>query len=254
MSAGGRLKGLVSVVTGACGGIGNAVSRLFASEGSRVVLVDLNEQAGEILEREIRVSCGRDAAVFVKADVSEEKDVERCTNEAVERFGRIDVLVNNAAIHHIVSIFETSQEIWEETIDVNLKSVYLFCKHVARHMVEHSIHGSIVNVSSIQGIRGGVLSAAYAASKAGIIGLTKALAIELMPYGIRVNAVAPRAIDTPLFRKYMLKRGLGDDEVRRRYLFGRLGKPEEVAAAVLFLASPQSSYVSGEVIVVGGDF
>ncbi|MCS6784068.1 MAG: SDR family oxidoreductase [Candidatus Caldarchaeum sp.] len=245
---------MVSVVTGACGGIGAAVSRLFTSEGSRVVLVDLNEEAGKILEKEIRSSHGDGSCFFMKTDVSDEEDVKESLRQAVDRFGRVDVVVNNAAVHYIESIFDTTEETWRKTMDTNLKSVYLFCKHAARQMIEKSIQGSIVNVSSIQGIRGGVLSAAYAASKAGIIGLTKALAVELMPFGIRVNAVAPRAIDTPLFRRYLERRGLTDEDVKKRYLFGRLGKPEEVAAAVLFLASPESSYISGEVLVVGGDF
>lgn len=249
-----RLQGRVSVITGAAGGIGRSTSLLFASQGSNVVLVDVDEEAGRSLEREILSKYGENSALYVKTDVSDEKDVERCVSLAIEKYGQIDVLVNNAAIHIITTLLDTTTEIWQKTLDVNLKSVFLFCKHVAAHMISKSIKGSIVNVSSIQGIRGGVLSAAYAASKAGIIGFTKSLAAELAPYGIRVNAVAPRAIDTPLFRRYIISRGMTEDDVKRRYLFGRLGKPEEVAQAILFLASDESSYISGEVLVVGGDF
>lgn len=250
----GRLRGLVSIITGAAGGIGRATSLLFANEGSKVVLVDINDDAGKSLESEILSTYGEDAALFVKADVSDEEDVKRCVSRAIENYGHIDILVNNAALHIITTLLDTTTENWQKTLDVNLKSVFLFCKYVASHMISKSIRGAIVNVSSIQGIRGGVLSAAYAASKAGIIGLTKSLAVELAPYGIRVNAVAPRAIDTPLFRRYIASRGLTEDDIKRRYLFGRLGRPDEVAWSILFLASEEASYISGEVLVVGGDF
>lgn len=249
-----RLQGRVSIVTGAAGGIGRSTSLLFASEGSNVILADIDEKAGESLENEILSMYGKGSALFVRTDVSDEHDVESCVSLAIEKYGRINILVNNAAIHIMTTLLNTTTEDWQKTIDVNLKSVFLFCKYVAMHMISKSIRGSIVNVTSIQGIRGGVLSAAYAASKAGIIGLTKSLATELAPYGIRVNAVAPRAIDTPLFRRYIASRGMTEEDIKRRYLFGRVGKPEEVAHAILFLASDESSYISGEVLVVGGDF
>ncbi|MEM0506824.1 MAG: glucose 1-dehydrogenase [Thermosphaera sp.] len=250
----GRLKNRVAIITGASSGIGGSTATLFASEGCRVVLVDINEEAGRHVEKKIIEKHGEDAALFVKADVSVEDDVKRCFETVFTRYSHIDILVNNAAVHFITSFLETTSEQWQKTMDVNLKSVYLFSKHVVAHMINNAIHGSIVNVASIQGIRGGLLSSAYAASKAGIIGFTKALAQELAPFGIRVNAVAPRAIDTPLFRRYISARGLTEKDIERRYLFGRLGRPEEVSRTILFLASDESSYISGEVIVVGGDF
>lgn len=250
----GRLKGKVAIITGAAGGIGSSTSQIFADEGCRVVLVDIDEEAGRILEERINVAYGADAALFLKADVSVEDDVEKCVNLALARYGRVDILVNNAAIHYIKQFLETTPEIWQRTLEVNLKSVYLFCRHVVPHMIRNSIKGSIINVSSILGIRGGLLATAYSASKAAIIGFTKSLALELAPHGIKVNAVAPRAIDTPLFKRYARFRGLTEDDITRRYLFGRLGRPEEVSRVILFLASDDSSYVSGEVIVVGGDF
>ncbi|MEM0482024.1 MAG: SDR family NAD(P)-dependent oxidoreductase [Nitrososphaerota archaeon] len=249
-----RLKDRVAIITGAASGIGSSTSILFAEEECRVVLVDVEEDAGKRLEKKITAMHGESAALFVKADVSVEEDVKSCVESVINRYGRIDVLVNNAAIHLIATLLETTTDAWQRTMDVNLKSTYLFCKYVASHMINSSIRGSIVNVSSIQGIRGGLLSSAYAASKAGIIGFTKALALELAPYGIRVNAVAPRAIDTPLFRRYLEARGLTEEDIKKRYLFGRLGRPEEVARTILFLASDEASYISGEVIVVGGDF
>ncbi len=249
-----RLKDRVAIITGAASGIGSSTSTLFSEEGCRVVLVDIDEEAGKRLEKEITALHGEEAALFVKADVSVEEDVKRCVESAVNRYGRVDILVNNAAIHLIATLLETTTDAWQRTIDVNLKSVYLFSKYVVSHMINNSIRGSIVNVSSIQGIRGGLLSSAYAASKAGIIGFTKSLALELAPFGIRVNAVAPRAIDTPLFRRYLEARGLTEEDIKKRYLFGRLGRPGEVSRVILFLASDESSYISGEVIVVGGDF
>ncbi|MEM4573999.1 MAG: SDR family NAD(P)-dependent oxidoreductase [Candidatus Caldarchaeum sp.] len=250
----GVLDGRVAIITGAAGGIGSAVSTLFAAEGCKAVMADMDEENGKALERRLKTLHGEDAATFIRTDVSDEKQASRCVEETIERYGSVNILVNNAAIHHIATLFETTSQMWQKTIDVNLKSAFLFSKFVAWKMVENKVKGSIVNVSSIQGIRGGVLSAAYAASKAGIIGLTKSLAQELMPYGIRVNAVAPRAINTALFRKYLEARGMTDDDVKKRYLFGRLGEPMEVANTILFLASDNSSYITGEVIVVGGDF
>ncbi len=249
-----RLKDKVAIITGAAGGIGCSTSLLFADEGCRVVMVDIDVEAGARLEKRIIATHGKDSALFLKADVSVEEDVEKCIKLAVEKYGHINILVNNAAIHIFASLLDTTSEIWQRTIDINLKSVYLFSKHVVSHMISNSIKGSIVNVSSIQGIRGGILSTAYAASKAGIIGFTKSLAIELAPYNIRVNAVAPRAIDTPLFRRYLETRGLTEEDVKKRYLFGRLGRPDEVSRTILFLASDESSYISGEVLVIGGDF
>lgn len=227
---------------------------LFADEGSKVAMVDIDVGSGEDLEKSIQSTHGPDSAMFIEADVSQERDVERCVRLVIERYGRIDILVNNAAIHIITPFLNTTIEMWEKTMNVNLKSAFLFCKYVVSHMIERSIKGSIVNVSSIQGIRGGILSAAYAASKAALIGFSKSMAIELAPYEIRVNVVAPRAIDTPLFRRYLEARKMTEMDIKKRYLFGRLGTPEEVARAILFLASDESSYISGEVLVVGGDF
>lgn len=245
----GRLHGKVSIVTGAARGIGKATAILFAKEGGNVVLADVLEEGRDVADSVNRM-IGRDAAIFVKTDVSRDEDVKNLVEVTLERFGKIDVLVNNAGVGHFKDIMETSVDEWDRVINVNLKGAFLCCKYVVPHMVRAG-GGSIINVSSVVGVRGGERCVAYAASKAGIIGLTKALATDLMKYNIRVNAVAPRAIETQMMYEY---KGEELTERLKKYPFGRLGKPEEVANAILFLASDEASYIVGEVLVVGGYF
>ncbi len=245
----GRLHGKVSIVTGAARGIGKATAILFAKEGGNVVLADVLEEGRDVADSVNRM-IGRDAAIFVKTDVSRDEDVKNLVEVTLERFGKIDVLVNNAGVGHFKDIMETSVDEWDRVININLKGAFLCCKYVVPHMVRAG-GGSIINVSSVVGVRGGERCVAYAASKAGIIGLTKALATDLMKYNIRVNAVAPRAIETQMMYEY---KGEELTERLKKYPFGRLGKPEEVANAILFLASDEASYIVGEVLVVGGYF
>lgn len=244
-----RLYGKVSIVTGAARGIGKATATLFARERSKVVIVDVLEEGREVA-RNINEIIGDEVAIFVKADVSREEDVKNVVENTLKKFGKINVLVNNAGIGHFKDIMEASVAEWDMIINVNLRGAFLCCKYVIPHMIRAG-GGSIVNVSSIVGVRGGERCAVYATSKAGLIGLTKALAIDLMKYNIRVNAVAPRAIETQMMYEY---KGEKLQERLRRYLFGRLGKPEEVANAILFLASDEASYITGEVLVIGGYF
>lgn len=243
----GRLEDKIAIITGAARGIGKATALLFAKEGAKVVVVDILEEGSETTEQ-INKIVGENRALFIKADVSEEYEVKNMVKKVIEEFGKIDILVNNAAIQPVGTIFDTEVETWDKVMKVNLRSAFLCCKYVTPFMVKNR-SGSIVNVASILGLRGGDRIIAYATSKAGLIGFTKSLAEDLMQYNIRVNAVAPRAIDTEMFRFYR------SEEVRKkidRYLFGRLGKPEEVAYTILFLASDEASYITGEVIVVGG--
>ncbi len=245
----GRLRGKVSIVTGAARGIGRATATIFAKEGSNIIIADILDEGHEVADA-VNQAIGREVAIFVKTDISREEDVKRMIDITLERFGRIDVLVNNAGIGHFKDILETSVDEWDRVININLKGAFLCCKYVVPHMIKAG-GGSIINVSSIVGVRGGERCVAYAASKAGLIGLTKALAMDLMKYNIRVNAIAPRAIETQMMYEY---KGEELAERLKRYLFGRLGKPEEVANAILFLASDEASYISGEVLVVGGYF
>jgi NAD(P)-dependent dehydrogenase (short-subunit alcohol dehydrogenase family) len=244
-----RFSGKVVIITGAARGVGRATSILFAREGANVVAVDILGKEGVELEQYINSEIRRDSALFIQADVSESDEVRSMVDRVIEKYGYVDVLVNNAATQALGTILDTDVDVWDRVMKVNLRSAFLCAKHVIPHMIKRR-SGAIVNVSSIVGVRGGDRIIAYATSKAGLIGFTKSLAEDLKPYSIRVNAVAPRAIDTQMFREYR-----SEEEIRSRlgrYLFGRLGRPEEVASVILFLASDDASYITGEVVVVGG--
>lgn len=244
-----RLKDKVAVITGAARGIGKATALLFAREGARIAIVDILEKEGRETLEQINSEVTKAEVLFIKADISEIDDVKNMVDIVMREYGKIDILVNNAAIQPIGTILDTDVETWDKVMKVNLRSAFLCCKYIVPYMVRNR-SGSIVNVASILGLRGGDKIVAYATSKAGLIGFTKALAQDLIPYNIRVNAVAPRAIDTAMFRAYR-----SEEELKKkidRYLFGRLGRPEEVAYAILFLSSDEASYITGEVLVVGG--
>jgi NAD(P)-dependent dehydrogenase (short-subunit alcohol dehydrogenase family) len=245
----GRLKDKVAIITGAARGIGKATAIIFAREGAKTVIVDILKDEGEATAKYINERISEESALFIEADVSEVGDVKSMVDAVIEKYGTIDVLVNNAAIQPIGTILETDIDTWDRVMKVNLRSAFLCCKYVVPYMIKNK-SGAIVNVASILGLRGGDKIIAYATSKAGLIGFTKSLAQDLMPYNIRVNAVAPRAIDTEMFKAYRSEKEL--ESKMDRYLFGRLGKPEEVANTILFLASDEASYISGEVLVVGG--
>lgn len=236
-------------MTGASRGIGRAISKKFAEEGAKLVLnYNASQKEAEELQREID-SVGGDSIV-VKGDVSKQQDVARIVESTVKSFGRIDVLVNNAGIIFRKKILDSVEEEWDRTLDVNLKSVYLFTKAVAPIMIKQG-KGKIVNISSISGLNG-PLSAIeipdYSASKAAVIGLTKSLALNLAPT-INVNVVCPGATETDMFNKMS-----PESKVLRiaETPLGRFGKPVEVANAVLFLSSDESDFVTGETIVVSG--
>jgi len=244
-----KLEGKTAIITGASRGIGKATAVLFAREGSNVVIADILEKEGKETEEIINKEAEGVKARFIRTDVSKAEEVKRMVKETVKEFGGVDILVNNAGIVIKGTIEETSIEAWDKVINVNLKSVFLCCKYVVPHMIRRG-GGAIVNVASYIGLMGGKEVIAYVASKAGVIGLTKALALDLAPYNIRVNAVAPRTIDTILYRQYR-----SSEEIKERVKtipLRRLGKPEEVAKAILFLASDDASYIFGEVILIGG--
>lgn len=247
-----RLKEKVVLVTGIGSGIGRATAMIFAQEGAKIVGADVNQEKGQEAVEAIKSAGGE--AIFVRADVSETSDVKRLVKKALA-YGRIDVLFNNAGVELVKKLKDTTEEEWDRIIKINLRSVFLCCKYVVLEMAKGG-GGVIINNSSVAGLIGS-FSPAYSASKGGIIAFTKTLAVELAPDNIRINCICPGAIETPMLHRVLEKQG--DPELIRReriksYPMGRFGKPEEVAQTALFLASDESSFMTGAVVVVDGGF
>lgn len=243
------LEGKVAIITGGASGIGLATAQLFAREGATVCIADLNEKAGKAAIREIE---GR--AVFEPADVTKAADCERVVNRVLREFGPIHVLFNNAGIIRRASVPELSEEDWDRVMAVNLKSIFLLSRLVIPIMAKAG-GGAILNMASGWGLAGGPRAAAYCASKGAVVLLTKAMAIDHGPQNIRVNCICPGDTDTNMLRHEA--RQLGEDQAHflassARRPLGRLGKPEEIAQAALYLASPASSFVTGTALVVDG--
>ncbi len=245
------LKGKIAVITGARRGMGKADALLFAKNGAKVVVADISQDECELVVDEIKKNGGDGLAV--KCDVTNEKEIEEMVKKTVEKFGKVDILVNNAGICEFKPFLELTEEEWNKTLDINLKGYFLCAQAVAKEMVKQK-SGAIVNIASVvmgqigMGMAG---LAHYSASKGGIAALTKTLALEFAPYNIRVNAIAPGAIDTP-----MAASTKADPKVLEATLamipLHRMGKPEEIANTALFLSSNVSSYITGSIVVVDG--
>ena len=247
-----KLEGRVAVITGAASGIGRATAILFAAEGAAVLAADVQDDAGAQTVDTIRAAGGR--AEFVHADVSRSEDVRRMLGAAVDRFGRLDVLFNNAGVAVFKGVVETDEAEWDHVLGVNLRGVYLGIKYAAAEM-RHQGGGSIINTSSVHGMRTTAGIAAYAASKHGVIGLTRAAALDLAPHNIRVNCIQPGAIETPIMRANLRAVGDEDEEFRKISAaepLGRVGTPQEIARMALFLASDDASFVTGAAFAVDG--
>jgi len=239
-----RLKNRVALVTGAGSGIGRATAMLFAREGASVVVVDTASKEGMETVEMIK-SMGREA-IFTKADVSEASDMEKAIKSCVEKYGKLDILFNNAGVAQDCSILDMSEDEWNRVINVNLKGVFLGSKYAIAQMIKQG-GGVIINTASTLGLIAEPNCAAYCASKGGVIALTRALAVECALFNIRVNCICPGPVATPMILKEP------QQQVDVSYVpLKRLGKPEEIACAALFLASDESTYMTGTTLIVDG--
>ena len=248
----GVLAGKVALITSGASGIGKATAELFAREGAAVTIVDLNAQEGQSVVQAI-VGDGVDA-LFVRCDVSRARECQQAIGRTVERWGKLDILFNNAGVTRRASVIETTEEEWDWVMVVNVKSIFLMSKAAIPVMVEAG-GGVIINTGSGWGLVGGKYAASYCASKGAVIQLTKAMALDHGAQNIRVNAVCPGDIDTPMLAGEAEQLGQSHEVILAESVhrpLGRVGRPEEIAQAVLYLASDASSFVTGTTLLVDG--
>jgi NAD(P)-dependent dehydrogenase (short-subunit alcohol dehydrogenase family) len=248
-----RLSDKVCLITGAGSGIGEATARLFAREGARVVVADINAAAAERTAAGIRDAGGD--AIDLRVDVTDEAQTRAAADATLTRYGRIDVLFNNAGIPGVGSVEETDPDLFERVMRVNVRGVFLMCRAVVPHMLEQR-SGSVINMSSGIADIGLARRVSYAASKGAVLAMTKSMQVDCAPYGVRVNALMPGTILTPFVERYLRESYANYDEglnsIRKRQLGGELGQPEDVAYAALYLASDESRFVMGSGLIVDG--
>ncbi len=259
------LSGKIVIITGGGSGIGRATALAFALEGALVAVADLDEAGGQgvvaeltgLYEQKQLILKGNSPsprAIFIRADVSKAADAQRVAEGTIAAFGRIDILHNNAGIPGDGTVISTPEESWDRTLSVNLKSVYLVSKYVIPFMIEQG-GGSIINTSSVQALASTANSAAYVASKGGILSLTREMALDFAPYNIRVNAVLPGSIDTPTLQRVAGEQAHPERAIQdwgASHPLGRVGTAEEVARVVVFLASSAASFITGAPYLVDG--
>jgi len=245
------LKNKTAIVTGARRGMGRAHALVLAKAGARVMVADISSEECEKVVKEIEKNGGE--AMAIKCDVSKKEEVDKMIETVVKKWGKLDILINNAGIAQFVPFLQMTEAEWDKTININLKG-YFLCAQAAAKEMQRQGSGAIVNIASVAMGQVGVgfpNLTHYCASKGGIVGMSEAMAIELAPYNIRVNVVSPGAIDTPMIDPVKQDKAAMAG-ILARVPLRRVGKPEEVANAVLFLASDESSYMTGSVVVVDG--
>ena len=246
-----KLQGKVAIVTGSTKGIGLGIARVFASEGVAITVVS-NEDGGEQTAEALR-QLGAADAIFTRTDVRESGQIQAMITRTLERFGRLDILVNNVGSHISKNIEQTSEQEWEFLISTNLRSTFLCSKYAVPHLKQ--TRGSIINISSMVGLVGQANAVAYSATKGGQIAMTKSMAIDLAPHGVRVNAICPGWIATPLVDDWFSQQA--DEAAARKYIYGqhpmgRIGSSEECGRAALFLACEDASFVTGVALPLDG--
>jgi NAD(P)-dependent dehydrogenase (short-subunit alcohol dehydrogenase family) len=247
-----RFEGKVALITGGTSGIGSETAARFASEGAKVAITGRNTERGEQVVKDIVKNGGE--AIFIRSDVCFASDCKLAVDQTLERFGRIDVLFNNAGVFHPKTIPDCTEEEWDDTIDSSLKGAFLMSKYALPSMIERG-SGSIIHTSSGWGIQGGDKAAAYCAAKGGLIVMAKAMALDHGRHGIRVNCVCPGDVLTPMLHDDAAKRGMSWDDYAAESVqrpLGRIGSVADIANAVLFLASNEAAFITGESLVVDG--
>ena len=256
-----RLAGKVAIVTGAAQGLGEMISKRLAAEGASVAVADVNYSRSKQVAEEIIKEFGKNKAIAVEVDVTKSETVKKMVDETVKKFGRVDILVSNAGILKAFEITDFPEDVWREVINVNLTGYFLCAKEVAKVMKERK-SGVIIQINSKSGKKGSFRNSAYAASKFGAIGLTQSIALDLAPYGVRVNAICPgNLLDSPLwtdslYEQYSKKWGISKEEVRKKYEeqvpLGRGCTYDDVCNVLIFLCSDEANYMTGQAINVTG--
>ncbi len=246
-----KLKNKVAIITGAAKGIGKAIAKEFVKEGAKVVIADVDLEGAKQTVNELKQMGGE--AIFVKVDVTNPQDVENMVNETVKHFGKIDILVNNAGISIPMPALEMPLNVWNKVISVNLTGPFLCSQAAAKVMVKHG-GGVIINIASMLGFIAIPKRAPYCASKAGLIGLTKELAVEWASYGIRVVAIAPGWVATKRVIELAKKGIVNEEAIKMMTPMKRLATPEEIAKLTVFLASDDSRFITGETILIDGGY
>lgn len=247
-----RLRGKAAIVTGGAKGIGLGIARVFAREGADVALMDLDQEAGAGAADKLRAATGQ-KVVFVHADVSKPGDVRCAVDTAIRGFGRLDVLVNNAGTHNSKGLEDCSEEDWDFILNTNLRSAFLFTRCALPELKK--TRGCVINIASMAGIVGQKDAVAYVASKGGMIAMTKAIALDVAECGVRVNAICPGFIRTPLLERWLADQPdpvATQRQLERTHPLGRLGESEEVGLAALYLATEDASFVTGAALPIEG--